>query len=270
MPKEFGYAQELWTISKLADHVRAHSEGAGHPRLKTVSPSTVWTILNSQELKPHRIRYYLERRDPDFDTKMRSVLMVYKEVTLGLTGEKEGKTVTVSFDEKPGIQAISNTAPDLPPRPGNGCVGRDYEYKRLGTMSLLAGLDLVTGEVLGLVRDSHKSADFIEFLKAADQKYADAERIRLVLDNHSVHTSKETRAYLATRPGRFEFVFTPKHGSWLNLVEGFFGKLARVCLKGIRVKSKDELKERIERYLDEVNAMPVVYRWEYKMDEVVV
>jgi transposase len=133
---------------------------------------------------------------------------------------------------------------------------------------LLAGLDLLTGEIVPLVRDTHKSSDFIDFLKTVDKRYAEAERIKVVLDNHSAHTSKETRKYLEGRPGRFEFVFTPKHGSWLNLVESFFGKLARVCLRGIRVQSKEELVERIYRYIDEVNQVPVVYHWKYKMDEV--
>jgi transposase len=269
-PKALGYAQELWTIQKLTGHVRAHSAKAGHSRLASVSPSTVWEILDEQEVKPHRIQYYLERRDEDFDAKMNDVLMVYKEVELELESETKSGIITVSFDEKPGIQAIANTALDLPPTVEHGCVGRDYEYKRLGTVSLLAGLNLITGEVTGLVRDTHKSSDFIDFLKTLDEKYADATRIRIVLDNHSAHTSKETRAYLATRPGRFQFVFTPKHGSWLNLVESFFGKLARVCLKGIRVQSKEELIERIYRYLDEVNAVPVVYHWKYKMDEVTI
>jgi transposase len=269
-PKDLGYAQELWTVQRLTGHIRKRSVEAGYPRLAAVCPSTVWSILDSQDIKPHRIRYYLERRDEDFDEKMHDVLMVYKEVELELGSETKSGTVTVSFDEKPGIQAIANTAPDLPPAPGHGCVGRDYEYRRLGTVSLLAGLDLITGEVTGLVRDTHKSADFIDFLKMVDEKYMDAKRIRIVLDNHSAHTSKETRSYLASRPGRFEFVFTPKHGSWLNLVESFFGKLARVCLKGIRVQSKEELVERIYQYLDEVNEVPVVYHWKYKMDEVAV
>ena len=196
--------------------------------------------------------------------------MVYKEAEIELEGNEESGVVSVSFDEKPGIQAIDNVAPDLPPTAEHGCVGRDYEYKRLGTVSLLAGLNLITGEIIPLIRDTHKSSDFIDFLKIVDEKYADAERIRIVLDNHSAHTSKETRKYLADCPGRIEFVFTPKHGSWLNLVESFFGKLARVCLKGIRVASKEELVERIYRYIREVNEVPVVYHWNYKMDEIAV
>jgi len=267
-PKELGHAQEMWTARSLADHIKGHCGEAGYPALAKVSASKVWSILDADDIKPWRMTYYLERRDEDFDKKMNDVLMVYKEVELAVAADDASDTVFVSFDEKPGIQAIANTAPDLPPAPGRGTVSRDYEYRRLGTVSLLAGMDLVTGEVVGLVRDSHKSSDFIDFLKAVDAKYTDTARIKVVLDNHSAHTSKETRAYLATRPGRFEFVFTPKHGSWLNLVESFFGKLARVCLKGIRVQSKEELVERIYRYINEVNQVPVVYHWKYKMDEV--
>lgn len=94
--------------------------------------------------------------------------------------------------------------------------------------------------------------------------YPEHDTIRLVLDNHSAHTSKETRAFLETRPGRFVFVFTPTHGSWLNLIESFFGEMARQCLHGIRVESKQELIERIYRYCNEINEAPVVYYWIYK------
>jgi transposase len=106
---------------------------------------------------------------------------------------------------------------------------RDHEYKRHGTLSLLAGLDLVAGKVHALVRDRHRSCEFIEFLQLLDAAYPASTAIKIILDNHSAHTSKETKAWLATQPeGRFEFTFTPKHGSWLNLVEGFFSKLARL------------------------------------------
>ena len=145
---------------------------------------------------------------------------------------------------------------------------RDYEYKRLGTISLLAGLDLQTGEAIPLVSDTHVSKDYIEFLKKLDGKYPKGDKIRLVLDNLKVHSSEETRKYLMTVPGRFEFVFTPKHGSWLNLIEGFFSKMTRQMLKGIRVKSKDELVQRIYKYFEEINKEPVVFHWKYRLDEV--
>ena len=145
---------------------------------------------------------------------------------------------------------------------------RDYEYIRHGTVSLLAAIDLLTGEAIPLVRDTHKSSDFIEFLKLLDKKYPKGDKIRLVLDNHTAHTSKETRSFLATLPGRFEFVFTPKHGSWLNMIEGFFGKMTHQMLRGIRVQSKEELTERIYKYFYEVNKVPVIHHWKYKMDEI--
>lgn len=267
-PKELGYAQELWTTRLLAKHARKHCVAAGHQSLGKLSRGTVSKILRANQVQPHKIRYYLERRDPEFDVKMRQVLHVYKQVELWRKSGAPTQLVAVlSYDEKPGIQAIQNTSPDLPPEPGrHAAVRRDHEYVRHGTLSLLAGIDLLSGEVLGLVRDRHRSAEFIEFLRLTDTHYPSDARIRIVLDNHSAHISRETRAYLATVPNRFEFTFTPTHGSWLNLIESFFGKMAKTLLRGIRVNSKDELRARIEMYLREINEEPVVFRWKYKME----
>lgn len=268
-PKDLGYAQELWTTALLAKHARQHGAAAGHPSLAQLGRGTVSKILNANQVRPHKIEYYLERRDPDFDAKMVQVLHVYKQVEIWRQqGAPPPDLVAVlSYDEKPGIQAIENTAPDLPPLPGSHpALGRDHEYIRHGTLSLLAGIDLLSGEVLGLVRPRHRSVEFIEFLQLADAHYPSGARIRVVLDNHSAHISKQTRAFLATLPNRFEFTFTPKHGSWLNLIESFFGKMARTLLRGIRVASAEELKARIELYLKEVNETPVVFRWKYKLD----
>jgi transposase len=268
-PKELGYAQELWTTRLLAQHVRKHCQVAGHASLAKLGRGTVSKILSSNQVHPHKIQYYLERRDPAFDAKMVQVLHVYREVEIWREqGAPPPDLVAVlSYDEKPGIQAIENAATDLPPAPAkHPAVGRDHEYIRHGTLSLLAAIDLLTGEVLGLVRKRHRSVEFIEFLKLADAHYPAGARIRVVLDNHSAHISKETRAFLGTLPNRFEFTFTPKHGSWLNLVESFFGKMAKTLLRGIRVASADELKTRIELYLKEVNETPVVYRWKYKLE----
>ena len=223
-------------------------------------------ILDKCRIKPFRIQYYCERRDPNFDEKMHNVLLVCKQLQLQF--DKEGNLLpfdngevvhVVSYDEKPGIQAIANVAEDLPPIEGNGTIKRDYEYKRLGTVSLLAGIDLQTGEALPLVSDSHNSADYLEFLKILDTKYPKGDTIRLVLDNLKVHKAKKVIEYLSTVKNRFEFVFTPKHASWLNLVESFFSKMTKQMLKGIRVKSKEELVQRTYAYFDEINAEPVVF-----------
>ncbi len=150
----------------------------------------------------------------------------------------------------------------MPPVPGkHGEIGRDYEYKRLGTVSLLAALDLHDGRIIAKVRDRHRSREFIGLLKELDEYYPKKNTTRLVLDNHSSHVSKETMRYLGTRPGRFVYVHTPKHGSWLNLVETAFSKMARSFLRHIRVSSKAELKERILKGIEEINADSVVHRW---------
>src|SRR5258707_288903 len=183
--------------------------------------------------------------------------------------EPSDAVAIVSYDEKPGIQAIANTAPDLPPEPGrHATFARDHEYKRHGTVSLLAGIDLLTGQVHALVKDRHRSREFIEFLKILDAAYPAHTAIKLILDIPSAHIPKKTKACPADHPaGRFEFTFTPKHGSWLNLVEGFFSKLTRSVLHHIRVTSKQELKDRIMAAMDEFNRHPVVHTWSYKLDK---
>jgi transposase len=265
-PKDHGLAAELWTISALAKFVSEGAQAAGFARLANAGKSTVWRILDGNDIKPHKIRYYLEKRDPDFDRKMQEVLMVYRDVSIYSEGAahdaRPNPIYTVSVDEKPGVQAIGLTAPDLPPLPGKAsAVARDYEYVRRGTVSILAGIDLHSGQIFANVEDRHRSVEFIALLKRLDEHYPQDAIIRIVLDNHSAHISKETVAYLATRPGRFEYVHTPKHGSWLNLIECAFSKMARTFLRHIRVKSIDELKERILKGIAEFNATPVVFRW---------
>lgn len=265
-PKELGYAAELWTRSALARHVRAHAVEAGHPSLSQAAKATVHRILRQQSLRPDKIKYYLEQRDPQFEPKMTVVLLVYQQVSL--QNNRRGPldpplaVVTVAVDEKPGVQAIANTAPDLAPVAGQYPeVARDHEYKRLGTCSILVGLDLHDGHVTARVERRHRSREFILLLKDLDAHYPPESLIRLVLDNHSAHLSKETQEYLATRPNRFRYVLTPTHGSWLNLAETLFGKMARTFLRHIRVQSWEELRDRILLGISEINAAPVVHRW---------
>ena len=263
-PKDHGLAAELWTLKELAKYSRTYAPEAGHECLSKAVKATIWRILTADAVKPHKIEYYLERRDPAFEQKMQEVLMVYQEVNLqnALKENASSSLITVSVDEKPGVQAIQNIALDLPPKPGkHKSVGGDYEYKRLGTVSILAALDLHDGKIIAQVHERHRSCEFIELLKELDAHYAPECTIRVVLDNHSAHISKETMKYLASRPGRFFYVHTPKHGSWLNLIEAAFSKMARTFLKHVRVSSKEELKARILKGINEINSVPVVYRW---------
>ena len=274
-PKDFGYAAETWTTRSLTQHINKTAAEAGFDRLATISESGVYRILDKSKIKPFRIQYYCERRDPEFDDKMHNVLLVYKQLSIqldeagSLLPYDDGEAVhVVSYDEKPGLQAIANVTDDRPPAGEHGTIKRDYEYKRLGTVSLLAGIDLQTGEAIPLVRDSHNSADFIDFLKVLDTIYPKGDTIRLVLDNLRVHRAKKVIEYLSSVEGRFEFVFTPKHASWLNLIEAFFSKMTKQMLKNIRVKSKEELIQRIYTYFDEINAEPVIFRWTWHLDDI--
>jgi transposase len=265
-PKDLGYAAEVWSRQALARHVREHAGEAGFPALSRAAKATVQRILAAQPLHPEKVQYYLERRDPDFEAVMRKVLIVYQDVELQnamrAAGMIASSVITVSVDEKPGVQAIANTAPDLPPVPGkHPKIGRDHEYERLGTCSILAALDLQDGHITARVEDRHRSAEFTSLLSDLDARYPPECTIRIILDNHSAHLSKETQAFLAKHPNRFQYVLTPKHGSWLNIVETLFGKMARTFLRHIRVQSLDELKTLILKGVAEINAAPVVHRW---------
>ena len=140
--------------------------------------------------------------------------------------------------------------------------------KTLYTLSLLASIDLPAREVTPLAGETRESPDYAGFLRILDGKYPRGDLTWIVPGDVSARIPAKTRRYLATVPGRFEFVSAPRHGSWLNLVEGLFSRMTRQMLRGIRVSSKDELKERILRYFKEVNAESVVYRWKWNLSDV--
>jgi len=268
-PVDLGYADETWTYSLLIKHIRGHCDSEGHSCLRRLGKGQLHAILSKSNIKPPKVSYYLKRRDPEFAEKMANVLCVYKQVAMHMLSGAERTSTVVSYDEKPGIQAIKNVGADLLPVPGkHATIGRDCHYKHLGTISLLAGIDLHTGEVMPLVRERRRSREFVEFLSMLDEKYPRQWEIRVVLDNHSSHISKETQAYLRNIPKRFTFVFTPKHSSWLNMIEILFSKMARSFLRHIRVQSKEELIERIYRGIEQMNEEPVIFRWRYKMNEI--
>ena len=257
-PKDHGLAAELWSLSALARYTREHASAQGHASLARAGKASIWRILHTGQIKPQKVQYYLEQRDPQFAEKMREVLMVYQEVSLQnaarASGEDPGSVITVSVDEKPGVQAIANTAPDRPPVPGKYRTwSRDHEYKRHGTLSILAAVDLHNGEIIAQVHPRHRSREFILLLKDLD----------VAVDGRHLPVNARLldTIWLASRPNRFIYVHTPKHGSWLNLIETVFGKMARTFLKSIRVQSRDELKQRILQGVWEMNLAPVVFRW---------
>lgn len=172
--------------------------------------ATIQRILKSQVLQPQKLPYYLEKRDPEFELRMQELLMVYKEIALNQRGYNQ---VTVSVDEKPGIQTAHNIAPDLSPQAKrHPQIARDHEYKGLGTLSLPAALDLQTGHVFGQMHPRHPSSEFVSLLKELDIYYPPECTIRVISHNHSALISKETMNFLATRPNCFVYMHTPKHG----------------------------------------------------------
>ena len=229
-PIASGYPHELWTTRLLAAHARNHGPQAGHPSLAKLAQGTVCKILAAHEIKPHKIRYYVEQRDPDFEPKMAEILCVYREVEMRRAAAADrdggGQIAILSYDEKPGIQAIGNTTPDLPPVPGtHPATQRDHEYKRHGTVTLMAGIDLLTGTVHALVKDRHRSREFIEFLKILDTAYPAATAIKVILDNHSAHISRgdqDVAGRSAERPLRVcvhpqtRFLAQPHRGVFLQ------------------------------------------------------
>ena len=281
-PRDCGHAAELWYPALLTRHIRSVAEAEGHPRMATVSETKLRKILRDAKVQPWRVTYYCERRDEEFDAKAHDVLVVYRQLSLCFdeAGEvwaecvdAEGRAArAVSVDEKPGTRAIAPTGEDRPPAAGGDAKGRpatvqrDHEHGRLGTWSLIAGIDLTEGVAHPLVRESHRSSDFADFLKVLDAHYPRRDSIRPMLDNHSARTSAETQAYLNTVPGRFTFVFVPRHASWMNLIESFFGRMSRQMLRGIRVSTKEELRDRIYAWFEEFNEDPSPYRWTWGVD----
>ena len=276
--KQRGYPHEVWTVRLLAAHARERGPLAGHACLAELAPSTVHEVLNSQPVKPHRVRDYLQRRDPAFKERKAEVLELYSAAEmLRQMAQADRPVAVLCYDEKPAIQAIATTAPDLPPKPGkHATVQRDHEYQRLGTATLSAAVDLVSGFVHHVVTERQRSREFIAFLERLDAHYPAGMLICLLLDNHAAHwvvpqlseaippiNSRETKRFLASKPGRFELVFTPTHALWLNYVETFFSKLARSALRRIRVASKAELADRIGHYIRMCNAAPLLPRWRY-------
>lgn len=271
-PRKLGFPRELWTTRLLASHVRSHCEEAGHPSLARLASGTVSKILAEHDAGPSKIEYFLERRRPESAQTAAQVLFVYKVLELGR--DREGSQgdpfeVLVSKDGYAGIQAVSTAKPNRRLQPDERCpIGSELENARHRELMLLAGLDLASGHIHRVVVQRHRSREFVGFLRQLDRAYPTGKRIRLVLDSRSANVSANTRAYLATVPNRFDFVFTPKHGSWLNLVEAFFDKMMNAALRGKRVHSATELRHFVEHQVDLLNEDAVFHRWPSKMNEI--
>jgi transposase len=191
--------------------------------------------------------------DPDFEEKADAILHLY-------LGDFEGHTV-LCFDEKPGIQATERLHPSHPVRPGKA-ERVEYFYRRHGTVDVLAFFNVNTGEVLGRTRAHHKTEDFLVMLNLAVRKYPRG-RIDIVLDNLSVHSTPEVKAWLKKHP-RVHFTFTPKHASWMNQIEIWFSILERQLIKRGSFSSKKDLSDRIQGFIRQWNQRAKPFKWTWK------
>ncbi|HET8657712.1 MAG TPA: IS630 family transposase [Micromonosporaceae bacterium] len=236
-----------WTHRLIAGHLHA-THGIG------ISQSQVGRILTEADIKPHRVRGWLNRPDdPAFFTRAQAICHLYQHIPDG--------TVLLSVDEKTGIQARSRTRPTQPVRAGRPA-RREFEYRRHGTVSLMAAMDVATGKVHPKIISRNDSATFIAFLEELDQAIDKNLRIHLVIDNGSSHTSKATRAWLAAHP-RFAVTYTPKHASWLNMIEIFFSILTRRLLRRGELTSRDHLTGKILNFIAEYSRTAKPFRWRY-------
>jgi transposase len=235
-----------WTYEALTEALR---DEVG------ISCSQLWRILDAVDIKPHKVVGWLNRReDPEFWDRVRDVCALY------LNPPQENALV-ISVDEKTGIQAKERRAPTSAAGPGRAC-RQEFEYRRHGTASLLAALEIHTGEVLARDIARNDSLTFIDFLADIDRHVAPGREIHLIMDNGSSHTSKATTQWLAAHP-RFVAHYTPKHASWVNQVELFFSILTRKVLKRGSFSSRDDLVDKIMRYIVKHNENAAPFAWTY-------
>jgi hypothetical protein len=277
-PRITAYPHELWTTRLLARHAREYGAAAGHGCLANLVQGTVCKILGQEEIKPHKVRYYLERRDAEFEQKMAEVLCVYREVQVlkkaAAKAKKKSKkprksVAIVSYDEKPGIQAIATTSPDLPPVPGTyATFSRDHEYKRHGTLSLLAGIDLLTGKVHAPGQRPPPQSRVHRIPQASQYRLPGRH-------GYQGDPGQPFGAYLQRNPNLARYsaggpLRVHLHVQARLLAQPHRGLLLQVrrsVLRHIRVASKQELKERIMLGIMDVNRYPVIHTWSYKLAE---
>ena len=246
--------QVCQTTPKNATHwsVRSMSAATG------VSAPTVHRIWRAFGLKPHLQATFKLSTDPYFVDKVRDVV--------GLYMAPPDRALVLCVDEKSQIQALNRAQPGLPltfGKPGT----RTHDYKRHGTTSLFAALDVATGKVIGQLKRRHRSAEFLQFLNAIDAAVPTDQDIHLIMDNYGTHKTEKVRAWFTARP-RYHVHFTPTSASWLNLVERFFGQISERWIKRNAHTSVADLEQSIRRYIDTHNADPKPFVWRKTADTI--
>lgn len=228
-----------------------HWTGRAVAKAVGVSLRAVQRIWEIHRLQPHRLRTFKISRDPAFAEKVEDVVGLYMAPPC--------HAVVLSIDEKSQIQALDRTQPGLPLKPGK-CATMTHDYKRNGTTTLFAALNVLDGTVLGRCMDKHRHQEFIKFLNAVERTVPVGKVIHAILDNYATHKHPRVRRWLANHP-RWVFHFTPTSASWLNAVEGFFSAITRKRIRRGVFRSVDELEEAIRRYIQHHNRQAKPFVW---------
>lgn len=224
-----------------------------------VSATSVHRIWRAFVLKPHLQDTFKLSTDPHFVDKVRDVV--------GLYLAPPDRALVLCVDEKSQIQALDRTQPGLPLTFGKPAT-RTHDYKRHGTTSLFAALDVATGKVIGQLKRRHRSAEFLQFLKVVDAAVPADQEVHLIMDNYGTHKTDAVRAWFAARP-RYHVHFTPTSASWLNLVERFFSTLSEKWIKRGAHTSVKDLEDSIRDYLDRYNENPEPFTWHKSADQII-
>ena len=224
-----------------------------------ISVSSVQRIWRTHGLQPHRVRQFKLSTDPQFVSKLRDIV--------GLYVDPPAHAIVLSVDEKSQIQALDRTQPGLPIKKGRAGT-MTHDYKRHGTTTLFAALDVLDGKVIGRCMQRHRHQEFIRFLNTIEAEVPVGKIVHVILDNYGPHKHPKTRAWLDRHP-RFVFHYTPTSGSWLNAVEGFFAKLTRRRLKRGVFRSIVDLQAAINRFLKETNDNPKPFAWTADPDAII-
>ncbi len=239
-------------------HEATHWTAPAMAQAVGISPSSVRRIWKAHGLQPHRVRNFKLSNDPKFAEKLKDVV--------GLYIDPPAHAVVLSIDEKSQIQALDRTQPGLPMKKGR-CATMTHDYKRNGTTTLFAALDVLEGKVIGRCMQRHRHQEFIRFLNAVERDVPAGKEVRVVLDNYATHKHPTVRDRLVRHP-RFTFHFTPTSCSWANAVEGWFARLTRQRLKRGVFKSIVELQAAINRFIAEANDKPKPFVWTKSADAI--
>ena len=244
-------AEVVAMTCRAPPHEATHWTGRAMARETGLSLRTVQRIWKAHRLRPHLSRTFKRSRDPAFAEKLVDIV--------GLYVDPPAHAIVLSLDEKSQIQALERTQPDLPLRAGRRAA-HTHDYKRHGTTTLFAALNLLDGSVIGRCMQRHRHEEFVRFLNTVEREVPGEKAIHAVLDNYATHKHPRVREWLARHP-RWTFHFTPTSASWLNAVETFFSKLTRQRIRRGSFHSLVDLQASIKRYLAEYNANPRPFIW---------